>query len=172
MAELNPRVYVACLASYNAGTLHGEWIDANQDVHDIESDIESMLELSPVTSYGEWAIHDHDGFHGISIGEHDTVETVAKHAAILDEYGIAWAAYVDLVGEHYATEEGFTDQYHGVAESETDFASELFGDIYNTEEIPEVFTMYFDYEKFARDLFITDYRSIEKDGELYIFRND
>lgn len=25
-----PEIYVACLASYNNGYLHGQWIDANQ----------------------------------------------------------------------------------------------------------------------------------------------
>jgi Antirestriction protein (ArdA) len=25
-----PRIYVACLAAYNNGRLHGEWIDADQ----------------------------------------------------------------------------------------------------------------------------------------------
>jgi len=30
-----PRIYVACLAAYNAGKLHGEWIDADQDAEAI-----------------------------------------------------------------------------------------------------------------------------------------
>ena len=29
-----PKIYVACLASYNAGILHGRWIDADQDADD------------------------------------------------------------------------------------------------------------------------------------------
>ena len=31
----SPRIYVACLAAYNAGRLHGRWIDANQSAEDI-----------------------------------------------------------------------------------------------------------------------------------------
>jgi len=33
----NPQIYVACLASYNNGTLWGRWVDAAQDedvIHD------------------------------------------------------------------------------------------------------------------------------------------
>jgi antirestriction protein len=42
-----PRIYVACLASYNAGTLHGAWIDAAQDADDITAAIAKMLRESP-----------------------------------------------------------------------------------------------------------------------------
>ena len=37
-----PRIYVACLASYNAGILHGEWIDAT-DADVIREAIANML---------------------------------------------------------------------------------------------------------------------------------
>ena len=39
-----PRVYVACLAAYNAGKLHGERIDANQDADAIHEEIQAMLD--------------------------------------------------------------------------------------------------------------------------------
>jgi len=41
-----PRVYVACLASYNAGTLHGTWIDAT-DADTMRDAIAAMLRQSP-----------------------------------------------------------------------------------------------------------------------------
>lgn len=40
------RIYVACLASYNSGVLHGEWIDANQSADEIHSEVQSMLRES------------------------------------------------------------------------------------------------------------------------------
>lgn len=43
----SPRIYVACLAAYNSGTLHGEWIDAAQDVGEIEDEVMAMLRASP-----------------------------------------------------------------------------------------------------------------------------
>ncbi len=42
-----PRIYVACLASYNSGILHGEWIDANQTETEIDLEIRAMLRKSP-----------------------------------------------------------------------------------------------------------------------------
>ena len=45
------RIYVADLATYNAGhlhDLHGAWIDACDDVSDIWKQINTMLAASPV----------------------------------------------------------------------------------------------------------------------------
>lgn len=42
-----PRIYVACLASYNNGCLHGAWIDADQDADAIRTEIRAMLKASP-----------------------------------------------------------------------------------------------------------------------------
>jgi len=33
--NLTPQIYVACLASYNNGFLHGQWIDATQSEEEI-----------------------------------------------------------------------------------------------------------------------------------------
>ncbi|MBB4768631.1 antirestriction protein ArdA [Xanthomonas sp. LMG 8993] len=47
----NPRIYVACLASYNNGVLHGRWIDLYatdlDDLDDVQSEIAAMLRESP-----------------------------------------------------------------------------------------------------------------------------
>ena len=43
----SPKIYVACLAAYNAGQLHGEWILADQEPQEIQAAIRSMLEKSP-----------------------------------------------------------------------------------------------------------------------------
>lgn len=39
----NPKIYVACLAAYNNGILHGRWIDADQDADEIRAGIAEML---------------------------------------------------------------------------------------------------------------------------------
>jgi antirestriction protein len=49
-----PRVYVACLAAYNNGCLHGQWIDANQPVDDIWSEVQEMLAASPENATCQW----------------------------------------------------------------------------------------------------------------------
>ena len=57
-----PRIYVACLAAYNNGYLHGAWVDATQDAWAIWGVVQKMLAASPVADAEEWAIHDHEGF--------------------------------------------------------------------------------------------------------------
>ncbi|QDS19378.1 antirestriction protein ArdA [Xanthomonas citri] len=43
-----PRIYVACLASYNNGVLHGRWIDLDgMDADDVQAEIAEMLRESP-----------------------------------------------------------------------------------------------------------------------------
>jgi antirestriction protein len=42
----SPCIYVACLASYSSGILHGVWIAADQDPADIYAEIRSMLAKS------------------------------------------------------------------------------------------------------------------------------
>jgi antirestriction protein len=60
--KLKPMIYIACLAAYNAGHLHGEWLDAAREPAEIQEDIHAILDSSPVESGGDYAIHDHEGF--------------------------------------------------------------------------------------------------------------
>jgi len=71
-----PRIYVACLASYNAGILHGEWIDAT-DADTIREAIQEMLKGSPTAGAEEWAIHDYEGFGSIRLSEWEDVDVSA-----------------------------------------------------------------------------------------------
>ncbi|MEJ5084957.1 antirestriction protein ArdA [Brucella pseudogrignonensis] len=41
-----PRIYAACLASYNNGVLHGRWIEASSDVDEMQDEINAMLRES------------------------------------------------------------------------------------------------------------------------------
>ena len=80
-AEANPeveprdrlRIYVASLSDYNAGRLHGAWIDAAQEPEQIEAEIAWMLKQSPEPIAEEWAIHDHEGFGGVRLSEYEQV---------------------------------------------------------------------------------------------------
>ena len=59
----------------------------------------------------------------------------------------------------------FEDSYQGEADNEVAYAEQLFDECY-ANDIPENLRYYIDYEKFARDLFISDYWF--EDG--YVFR--
>ncbi|RAN32203.1 antirestriction protein ArdA, partial [Hyphomonas pacifica] len=54
--EDRPRIYVACLAAYNNGCLHGRWIGATTP-DEIMEKVRAMLADSPLPGAEEWAIH-------------------------------------------------------------------------------------------------------------------
>jgi antirestriction protein len=165
-----PRIYVACLAAYNRGHLHGEWIDADQDADAIHEEIREILAESPVPGAEEWAIHDHEDFGGLRLSEFEDIERVADMGQLIAEHGPAFAAYAADVGPDHATEEGFQDAYCGQWESEVAYAEELFDELY-AHDIPENLRCYVDYEKFARDLFINDCFGVDcPEGGLFVFR--
>ena len=164
-----PRIYVACLASYNAGKLHGRWIDAT-DADAIREEIQAMLAESDEPIAEEWAIHDYENFGGLSISEYADIDKVAELGALIEEHGEAFAVFADHEGIDYSTADRFEEMYCGEWDSEKDYAEELFDELYS-HEVPEHIQNYIDYEAFARDLFIDDcYSARGESGQLYVFR--
>jgi antirestriction protein len=75
--SLSPKIYVACLAAYNCGYLHGAWIDvSNATKGDIEAEIYNVLAQSPCQQAEEWAIHDDEDFGGIRLSEYSSIDDV------------------------------------------------------------------------------------------------
>lgn len=200
-----PRIYVACLASYNAGELHGVWIDADQDPDDVWNEIRSMLRSSrhpnvevtcpdcegggtevpegglaapgdtatlsgPLTepcatckgrgrvpSAEEHAIHDHEGFEGIEIGEYESIAKVCALAQRLaDSDGEAFAAWYKNGsaddGNPDSWEDAFRDVYRGTWRSVEDYAEQFVEDCYDLRSVPDFIKHHIDYEGIARDL--------------------
>lgn len=165
-----PRIYVASLSDYNAGRLHGRWIDADQTPGEIQSDVSEMLKASPEPVAEEWAIHDFEGFGSLSLSEWESLEKVSEWAAALAEHGDAYAAYVSYEGSDYATPEGFEDDYRGEWDSEEAYTEDLIDGIGLLDAMPEELRGYFDVAKYARDLFIDDCYSVDSgSGSVYVF---
>lgn len=95
---MNPKIYVACLASYNAGCLHGKWIDANQDPSDIFQEISKMLKASPERGAEEWAVHDYEEFGEISLSAWPDIPRVSKIAELLEKHGDTFWLYINNGG--------------------------------------------------------------------------
>lgn len=167
-----PRIYVASLSDYNAGRLHGRWIDADQSAEGIAKEVELMLSTSAEPGAEEYAIHDHDGFYGLSIGEYESLERVAEIASLIAEHGPAFAAYVTNEGAEYATAEGFEDAYAGEWGDVDEYASELI-DEGALGEIPESLAPYIDVERFARDLVLGGdiWTADAPGGRCWVFRS-
>ena len=175
--EENPRIYVASLSDYNSGILHGCWIDAT-NYDEVMEEIQNMLVASPTAKkYGdvaeEWAIHDYENFHGMSLNEYERIEDVCSLAEALEEHGEPFALYYENGGcvDVEEAKDSFTDAFCGEYNSEEDYAYEVANEMMPADA-PEFLTQYFDYEAFARDLFIDDnYSCTMENGNVAIFRN-
>jgi antirestriction protein len=168
-SKLKPMIYVACLAAYNAGKLHGEWIEAAQEVEALNEELQETLKQSPEPFAEEWAIHDYEGFGDIRISEWHGLSEVSRLAFLVEEHGEAFTAYAAHVGQDTATEESFLDAYCGHWDSELAYAQELFDEMY-AHEVPENLRYYIDYEAFCRDMFIDGYFSVRSSNSgVYVF---
>jgi len=170
------KIYAACLAAYNSGQLHGEWIDANQDADDIRAQIKTMLAKSPEPFAEEWAVHDSEGFGGIDIGEWPEIERVSALAMLITEHSEAFTVwYQHQDGQNFDTaelEEKYLESWQGVFESETAFACQFLEDIGQLNELPAWAQNYFDFESYARDLRLSgDFSFITHNGETYVYSN-
>lgn len=168
-SKLKPMIYVACLAAYNAGMLHGKWIDAGQDVETLHAEVQALLKQSPVPLAEEWAIHDYEGFGKIQLDEYEPLAEISRLALLSEAHGEAFTAYASYVGNENATEESFQDAYRGHWDSELDYARDLFDELY-AHELAEHLRYYIDYEAFSNDIFIDGYFSTKaSDGGVYVF---
>lgn len=144
-----PRIYVACLAAYNNGRLHGAWIDAARDAWELWDDIRAMLQASPVAGAEEYAIHDYEGFGGVRIAEGEGIDRVTEIAAFIVEHGALGAAVLDHCDDDLAeAREAVAERYLGMHASLADYVQEL------TEEcmsIPDRLRGYIDWQAMAHD---------------------
>ena len=171
ISDSSPRIYVACLAAYNNGFLHGAWIDADQDAGQIRDEIAAMLARSPVEDAEEYAIHDYEGFEGVSISEYAGIDSVARMAAFIAEHGALGAGLLEqFSGDMDQAESTLEDCYHGQLASLADYMEEL-----TTESVtvPEALRYYVDWDAMARDAEMGgDLFTIETArGEVHVFSN-
>ena len=154
-----PRIYVACLAAYNNGRLHGAWIDATGP-DEIMGQVRAMLGASPEPDAEEWAIHDHEGFAGASLSEYASFETVCALAAFIDEHGALGAKLYREFGDDLEQARAAFEDYAGEYRSAADFVEELTRD--SGTEIPASLDYYIDWQALARDMAMN--------GEIMVFQ--
>lgn len=164
----SPQLYIACLAAYNERYLHGRWIDMTQPLDVIYREIDAIIASSPVADAEEWAIHDHENFGGIDISEYDDIAELAKKAQFIAEHGELGGALLAHYDDITSATAALNENYHGKWPSEAAFARELFDECYGYS-IPESLRFYVDYERFADDLFFSDYLAFESQGCVHVF---
>ena len=165
------RIYVADLAAYNNGKLHGVWIDATQDLDDIQEQVNKMLALSPEADAEEYAIHDFEGFNGYRLSEYEGLESAHEVACFIEEYPEIGGELLDYFSDIEEARKVAEENYCGCYKSLADYAEEL---TEQTSQIPEHLQYYIDYEKMGRDMELNgDVFTIETGyEEIHIFWNN
>lgn len=143
------RIYVACLAAYNNGYLHGVWIDAAQGESHIWERTRVMLKGSPIEGAEEWAIHDYEGFEGAPIGEYTAFETVEKRAQFIEVHGELGGKILADCACDMQEAERYLEHYQGEYESLADYARHSLESSGPT--ISENLAPYIDYERMGED---------------------
>ena len=154
----SPALYCGTYGKYNSGNFSGMWVtvstfDSYDDflnfcyaIHADEENPEIMCQDGENIP---------DSLCCESMGE-EGFNKIAEYCELCDEYGVEavddfleWDSTEDLDNMH--------DAYVGVYDSREDFAREIVSDCYDIENIMGNLACYFDYEAFARDLFMGDY---------------
>lgn len=189
------RIYVACLASYNNGVLHGAWIDASADADEMQAEVDAILRTSKfpnvtvehegktVPSAEEYAIHDHEGPFLADIKEYAGLAEVARRMALAetledkfdDDAADLFDAYIDHHGAGYCTDaddicSAIEDAYRGKHDSIEAYVEEMAEETGMLNEVPENLRYYFDFAALGRDMEINGELSTYKaNGETYVF---
>lgn len=162
---MTPKIYVACLASYNNGILHGKWIEATSDPDEMRAEIAEMLRSSPcpnitladgTPSAEEWAIHDFEGLPS-NLGEYTSLDTIAEIVALTEDFShIDESALMAIIENFHDPDTARTEldeNFVGIYPSFKDYAYEVADETLNQYPgLPDFVTNYFDYDAFARDL--------------------
>nr|DAH40120.1 MAG TPA: antirestriction protein [Caudoviricetes sp.] len=154
----SPALYCGTYGKYNAGNLRGMWV--NLSTFDNYEDFEAFCiaihadEADPEIMYQDFANMPRSLYHE-SMGE-EGFNNIMKYCELCDDYSVSavddfleWGTPEDL--------DNMPDAYVGVYDSPEEFAEEMVNDCYNLEKMMGNLANYFDYEAFARDLFISDY---------------
>ena len=166
------RIYVGTYAKYNEGSIFGKWMDLS-DYSDSEEFYDACRELHNDEEDPELMFQDWEYIPSALIGEswlaNNIFEIIEAVSNLSETQQEAFGVWLNYTSRDIASEDiddlisSFEDEYQGEYKDEEDFAYDIVEQCY---ELPEFAKTYFDYEKFARDLFIGDY--YYEDG--YVFR--
>ncbi|MDD7397881.1 MAG: antirestriction protein ArdA [Firmicutes bacterium] len=161
------RIYVGTYAKYNDGNLAGAWIDPTE--YDCKEDFIDACkalhkdESDPELMFQDWA-GDFFGLISESFIDAKFWELIESPELEDDERREAFAEFINygFIDLQKTTAEdaldSFFGKYIGKFDSEEDFAEEIAREqFYEEFEKNEKLEWYFDFSKYARDLFIDDY---------------
>ena len=167
------RIYVGTYAKYNEGSIFGKWLDLS-DYSDKDEFYEACRELHKDEQDPELMFQDWEYIPSGLIGESWLSDNIFEIIEAIDDMDDDKKAAFEVWLNHESYDlsskdindliSSFEDDFQGAYKDEEDYAYEVVEECY---DLPEFAKTYFDYEKFARDLFMTDYWF--DDG--YVFRH-
>ena len=154
----SPALYCGTYGKYNEGNLGGMWV--NVSTFDSYEDFINFCkaihadEEDPELMYQDFA-NIPDSLYHESMGEEEFNE-ILKYCELCEDYSVE---AVDDFLEIFRPDDldNMQDAYVGEYDSKEDFAREIVSDCYDIEQMMGSLADYFDYEAFARDLFMGDY---------------
>ena len=175
-----PRIYVASLSDYNAGRLHGVWLNAAQEPEQLAEAVQAMLRASPEPWAEEFAIHDYEHFGPLHLDEYESLDTISMLAKGVVEHGPAFAHWVTLIGTREPEALArFETAYLGHFDSLTKYGEHILDDFGLRQEfeesVPELLSGYvnIDVTAFARDLELSgNIKTSEGGGGVYVFEGE
>lgn len=173
---ITPRVWIGCLACYNAGELVGHWYDAVDAADVLPVDLHGVP-----TDHEELWVMDHEHIPTIpGRGEMDPYSASLWGRAI-EAVSPQWrAAYIAYIEDQWIkdpqdapTPSEFNEVFAGQFPDFTEFAEMIVRDCDLLYGSSETAIRYFDIESLARDLQM-DYTVIDTDApdyEVWVFHN-
>ncbi len=165
------KVFMNTWGNYNEnGAEGGKWITLPMDEDELQETLDEIAEAMGDRD-PEWAIHDYEWEGDIDFGDVNEMDNVFKWNEICEEADDldGWelkevAAAIEAFGYSFA--EAVDRQQRGCftfypGQNLVDVAYEIVEDCYFSEDVPEVFKNYFDYEAYARDLGFDGYRETD-----------
>ena len=170
-----PQIYVASLADYNAGHLHGCWIDANQSATELSDQIHQMLAESKQPIAEDWAIHDYEGFGSLRLSEFESLDYIAEVACLMEEHGTVFAEVVAYASDVEEARRYMEEGYCGDFDRLEDYAEQLIEDCYGNdiEKLPAFIRYHVDYQGIAHDMELSgDVFTILHEGRVHVFNSN
>ena len=176
MTAIEPRAWVGCLAAYNAGITHGEWLDCD-DEDTFNEGLKRVLGSSPVEDAEELLVMD---FEGLPMSGECSPAEALRLGLIVDAV-VAVGGYPFEIIEHAIDRVGGSDDlklitdhieenYQGTYKDRSDFAYE-FHESMGTE-IPEHLQYYIDWDSMGRDMLVNSFYDVDLgSGGIAVMRN-
>jgi antirestriction protein len=175
-----PAVYIASLSDYNAGILHGCWLELD-GVTDHEQAIQAMLAQSPYARKTgdiaeEWAIHDSERCGG-QLGEFATLADLGQIAEDFEEIEarkLEWELYLKWNSCTYhhmrwGCVEEFAEAYRGTYDYAWEFAYEFIHESVDVDSLPDLIRHNIDYKGAWEELETGDFYEIRYGDQSHIF---